>query len=321
MEIVISGSTFPEDALTRIRDAGFSVRLIPGDFTPAQVAHELRQAWGYVLGGSERMTAKEWAALPGLRIAVFLGTGWRSFMEVPPKGSELQLCYTPHANADAVAEYALGLLIASVRRFVLGAAEVSSGVWSERSTSSLLGSTLGIVGMGHVGRSLAAMFHSAFRGRVVYWNRSERAENASLPYQRLATVRDVCEAADNVVLCLAYEKGVTTELVTESDLAAIGDQGVLVNVARAELIAPHVIASSLTANRVGYVAIDGYYVEPTPAPDADPFGLLKHYPARLMVTPHAAYLSTDAASKMAAMAIENVKAVRDGRRAPFPCPR
>lgn len=319
MDIVISGATFPDDGVRSLREAGFTVRQIPGDLRSQDVVRELHGAWGYILGGSERMTHAEWSQLSQLRVAVFLGTGWRSFMEPAPASTDLQLCYTPHANAGAVAEYALGLLIAGVRRFVHGAAEVAEGRWSERSTSSLIGSTLGVVGMGHVGRIVSSMFCSAFGGSVVYWNRSNRPDNAALPHARLATVREVCERADNVVVCLAYEKGVTSELITEADIVAIGNTGTLVNVARAELIAPHIVAKVLGEGTIGYMAIDGYYMEPTPTVADDPHGILRHYPSRLMVTPHAAYLSADATSKMAEMAIANITAIRDGRLPPFPC--
>jgi phosphoglycerate dehydrogenase-like enzyme len=264
------------------------------------------------------MPAESWHELPQLRVVCFMGTGWQSFIELPRDSSPTAFCYTPHANAEAVAEFALGLLIDSARQITARAADVRLGKWSESPTASLLGSTLGIIGLGHVGRFLGLMFQAAFHGPVRYWNRSARKENLALAFDRAESIVDLCKCADNVAVCLRHVPGETDGFIGLDALASIGPDGALVNVARAELVEPAALLSVLQSGRLGRAAIDGYYIEPTPPPAADPYGLLELPLDRLLVTPHSAYLGLSALTRMAEMATDNILAVAQGKPAPYP---
>jgi phosphoglycerate dehydrogenase-like enzyme len=297
---------------------GFTVETLPGDLGEDEVIEALSGAWGYVLGGSERMSRRAWKELPELAIVCFLGTGYHSFMELPDSESDTWFTYTPHANAMAVSEFAMAQMIDLVRgvsRKVIG---VRGGQWSEEATPSLIGARLGVAGMGHVGRAVAHMARAAFGMDVFYWNRTERPELTALPYTAVPSLTALFEASDVVSLSFDYEPGGNDGVVGEEQLVALGHDGFLVNVARAALVDPAALRSALADRWIAGASFDGYYLEPTPSPADDPYGLMSFIPDRLLITPHCAYLSTQAIRRMAEMAVENLLAVSHDKNPPYP---
>ncbi|MFE2721673.1 2-hydroxyacid dehydrogenase [Kitasatospora sp. NPDC059327] len=315
--VVVTGATFPERVVRRLEAGGFTVESLPGDLDEDKVVQALRGAWGYVLGGSEVMSGRAWGQLPDLAVACFMGTGYGSFMELPEGGSPTRFSYTPHANAVAVAEFTVAQMLDLVRGVTRRVAGVRAGVWSEDATPSLVGARLGVAGMGHIGREVARMAHAAFGMEVLYWNRTHRPELDELPYTAVSSLDELFEAADVVSLHFPHEPGVNDGVVGAEQLAALGSDGFLVNAARAHLVDPAALRAALAQRLIAGAAIDGYYAEPTPHPAEDPYGLLEFVPDRLLVTPHCAYLSTQAIRRMADMAADNLLAVARGDEPPY----
>jgi phosphoglycerate dehydrogenase-like enzyme len=316
-EIVISGATFPLETARRLERAGFTLTFVAGDLHEDEIVGALAGAWGYVLGGAERMTASAWDSVPGLRCVCVLGTGVEPYLQLPGHASPIAFTYTPGANAVAVAEFAAGMCVGLVRGVASRAHGVSRGEWLKLATPSLAGATVGIVGMGRVGRQLARMLQDGFAANVCYWNRSDRPELASLPYTRCGTVLEVMQMASLVSLHCAYVSGENDGMVGLRELQALGADGYLVNTARAQLVDPTSLRTALETCAIAGVALDGYYVEPAPAVDHDPFGLMRYLATdRLIVTPHCAYLTSQAIRAMAEMAADNLIAVAAGSPAP-----
>ncbi|WP_198045569.1 2-hydroxyacid dehydrogenase [Kitasatospora mediocidica] len=314
--IIVTGGTFPEPCLRALREAGYDVRTVGGDLDEDGVVQALDGAWGYVLGGSERMTAKAWDRLPDLAAVCFMGTNYSSFLELPAGPSPIGFSCTPHANAVAVAEFAVAHLLDLVRSVSRTAGEVADGRWSERATPSLVGARLGIAGMGHIGREVARMVHAAFGTEIVYWNRTRRPELAALPYRSVPSLVDLFETADVVSVHFAHEPGENDGVIGVEHLRALGPGGYLANLSRANVVDPDALRTALTEGWIAGASVDGYYTEPAPAPADDPYGLLRLVPDRLLVTPHSAYHSVQAVRSMADMAVENLLAVGRGEPAP-----
>jgi len=314
--VVISGATFPAEVVDQLMARGLTVQTIPGDLDADGVVAALDGAWGYVLGGSERMTKDVWQRVPDLAVACFLGTGYLTYMQPPDVPGRTVFTYTPHANAQAVAEFSVGLMLDLTRRITERANLVHAGGWSEEPTPSLLGGRVGVVGMGHIGREVARMVSTAFGSEVSYWNRSKRPELERLGYRRLDTVEELCREVDVLCVNAAYNPGDNDGMISKRELAALGPAGLLVNTSRAELVDPSALREALAGGQLAGAAIDGYYEEPTPAPDNDRYGLIELAPC-LLVTPHCAYLSRQAMNRMAEMAAESLIAVAEHRPAPF----
>lgn len=320
-KVVVTGATFPEAVTRELQAGGFAIESIPGDLTESQVVERLQGAWGYVLGGSERMSKEAWGQIPGLSAVTFLGTGYSSFMEVPSNDVGVQFSYTPHANAMAVAEFAIAQMLDIVRGLTRRIDGVQGGQWNEEATRSLIGARLGVAGLGHIGREVARMAKSAFNMDVYYWNRTRRPEFDELQYTVVPTLLELCEAVDVLVICFAHVPGENDGAIGAAELTALGVDGYLVNATRAGLVDPAALRRALEEDWIAGASIDGYYEEPTPSPEEDPHGLLKMIPEKLLVTPHCAYLSTQAIRQMADMAAENLLAVARGDVAPYEIPR
>ncbi|MEV7597043.1 NAD(P)-dependent oxidoreductase [Kitasatospora sp. NPDC089797] len=322
--VVITGA-FPEQAEARLRARGLDVARLPGDIEEDKLVTELDGAWALVHGGISLLSRRVWEQAPSLATVCVMATGYRSFVELPSEPTPTRFTYTPHANAVAVAEFALAQLLDLVRGVSRGAAAVSRGEWDEQPTRSLTDATLGIVGMGHIGRELARMAHSAFGTRIRYWNRTDRPEFAELPYQRCESLIELFEGSDLVSLHVDLVPGRTagsagTEGLIGADHLRALDGGFLVNTARAGLVDPVALRAALTEGRLAGAAIDGYYTEPAPHPREDPFGLLEFVPDRLLVTGHNGFHTHQALDAMADMAVANLLAVADGTAPPHPVP-
>jgi phosphoglycerate dehydrogenase-like enzyme len=315
--IVATGSTFPKEVARELAAGGFAIKSVPGDLDEAGVIQALQGAWGYLLGGSERMSKDAWNQLPDLAVVCFLGTGWSTFMELPESESHILFTYTPHANAGAVAEFSIAQMVDLVRGITRKAFGIKAGQWSEEATPSLIGARLGVAGMGHIGREVARMAHAAFGTETFYWNRTKHPELDALPYTSVPSLTDLFEAADIVSVNFDYVPGENVGVIGASQLAALGTDGFVVNTARAELVDPAALRTALEKRWISGASIDGYYIEPTPAPADDPYELLCFIPDRLLVTPHCAYLSRQAIRKMADMATENILAVARGEVPPY----
>jgi phosphoglycerate dehydrogenase-like enzyme len=316
--IVVTGA-FPERSEAELRSRGFVVRRFPGDTGEERLAAELDGAWALVHGGTALLSADLWDRAPSLAAVCVMATGYRFFVEPPAEPGSARFTYTPHANAVAVAEFALAQTLDLVRGISRGAVGTARGEWVEEPTLSLTEARLGIVGMGHIGRELARMAHAAFGTRIRYWNRSDRPEFDALPYERSATPTELFADCDVVSLHVALTPGQTEGMIGEQHLKLL-DGGYLVNTARAGLVDPDALRAALAEGWIAGAAIDGYYTEPAPDPSADPFGLLAFVPDRLLVTPHNAYHSYQALQAMADMAVGNLLAIADGAPPPHPIP-
>jgi len=317
--VVVTGTSFPPDVATALRAHGLDVDVIPGDLGADSVATALDGAWGYILGGSERMPSEAWARLPELRAVSVMATGYRMFIQLPGSPSSIRFTYTPHANANAVAEFTVALALDRLRRVTELGAEVAAGRWSEAVTGSLIGARVGVAGMGHIGRAVSGMVTRSFGAEVAYWNRTARPELAGAGYTRAASLADLCERVDVLVLAMAYAPGENDGIVGGAELAALGQHGVLVNAAAPGLVDPAALRKALETDRISAAAFDGYYQEPVPSPEDDPYGLLRLHP-RLLVTPHCASLTRQAIQRMAEMAAANLLAVLHGGDPPNAIP-
>ena len=318
--VVVTGSTFPAAVSRILEDGGFVVETVPGDLDEDGIVEALGGAWAYVLGGSEHLSKRAWKRLPDLAVVCFLGTGYSDFLELPDGATPICFTYTPHANAVAVAEFTIAQMLDLIRGVSRSADFVARGMWSEETTPSLVGARLGVAGMGHIGKEVARMAHAAFGTEIFYWNRSRRPELDSLPYTAVSSLTELCEAVDIVSVNYALEPGRNDGSIGTEQLMALGSDGFLVNCARAALVDPVALRRALTDRWISGAAMDGYYIEPTPALGEDPYGLLTFVPERLLVTPHCAYLSTQAIRRMADMAAESILAVARGDEPPYRIP-
>lgn len=165
------------------------------------------------------------------------------------------------ASPYTVAEHTWALILAAARRIPEEAALMKRGEWRRSFSLPLHGRTLGIFGLGKIG-SLVAATGASFGMRVLAWGREgTRAAAGAAGYAYAASQRALFEESDVLSLCVRLTRE-TRGVVSADDLAAMKPESLLVNTARAELIASGVLERALTQGRPGFAAVDVYEDEP-----------------------------------------------------------
>jgi phosphoglycerate dehydrogenase-like enzyme len=194
-------------------------------------------------------------------------------------GSSIIVTSASGVLADQVAEHALGLAIACTRRLPLFLEQQARGEFVRRPTRDLTGATVGIVGLGGVGRRLAEVL-APFRVRILAtdWFPVRRPDGVEFlgPPESLG---EVLAAADVLFLCAPLTEH-TRGLIDAAALARMKPGAMLVNVARGPLVDEHALAAALAGGRLDSAALDVTPEEPPP-----PASPLWRAP-RLIITPH-----------------------------------
>jgi D-3-phosphoglycerate dehydrogenase len=206
------------------------------------------------------------------------------------------------ANSTSVAEWCLSATLAMLRATVEGDAAVRRGDWPQTSLGGreLSGSRVGVIGMGAIGRRTAELF-SAFGCGVRYWSRSQH-DDAPAPY---AELEDLLSTSDVVVLVIALGAQ-TRGLVDEQRLALMKPGALLVNGARGEVVDEAALVAALESGHLGGAALDVFSVEPLPADSP-----LRTAP-RVLLSPHMAGSTVQAAMNIVGQATANLTRVLDG---------
>jgi D-3-phosphoglycerate dehydrogenase / 2-oxoglutarate reductase len=187
----------------------------------------------------------------------------------------------------APAELTLALIVASRRNVALEAERMKRGNWPCTLSHRLRGSTLGIFGLGAIGQ-LVAEGGRGLGMEVLVWGQKGSLEKAAAAgYARAESKQDLFARADVLSLHVRLTKD-TYGIVTAADLAAMKSTALIVNTARAELIAPGALLAALRAGRPGYAAVDVYEQEPIVNGD-HPFLAMPN----VLATPHLGWAEWD----------------------------
>lgn len=200
------------------------------------------------------------AALPRLGVIANHGVGYDNVDLDAALARGIAVSHTPDVLDDAVAEIALGLLLAVRRGLASADRFVRAGSWEEREfplTDQVAGSHVGILGLGRIGRAVATRLE-AFGCRVSYHSR-RRVEDVSYSYA--ASPAELAAAVDSLVVIVPGGPE-TAALVDAPVLDALGPRGVLINVARGSVVDQAALVAALTEGRLGGAGLDVYADEP-----------------------------------------------------------
>ena len=214
-------------------------------------------------------------------------------------------------NAQSVAEHTLTLMLAALKRLPQINSQTHNGVWKKQqvgvTTHELKGKTVGLVGMGNIGRLVAAMLQP-FGAKVVYTDlfrqKEEVEEKLGLTY---------CESFEAILpQCdiLSFHCPLTmenTEILNKHTLSLMKEGAIIVNTARGKLINPNDLYEALVVGKLSAAALDTHYEEPLKE------GYKLAELDNVILTPHIGGVSYEAFRQMMAGAIENIVAFEEGR--------
>lgn len=273
------------------------VRPQPAESFEAFAAGRGAQVRAILTASNRTPPPDQLALLPNLGLIACVSTGY--------EGLDLDWCKTrgvlvsngAGANAFDVADQAAGLLIAALRRFTEGGRIVRQGGWSLPGLTgrSLRGKTVGIVGMGRIGR-LVAQRLAAFDLKLMWLGPNPKPDIAFPRAESLMALATACD----VIVLTAPATPETEKMIGRAVIDALGPSGVIVNVARGSLIDEPEMIAALKEGRLGAVGLDVFEDEPTP-PDrwADV--------PNLEVMPHSAGATPEGMQALAALLLENLR--------------
>ncbi len=219
---------------------------------------------------------------------------------------------TPDVLTEATAELAMALTLAAARRMSDAERDLRAGRWRGWDPAAyrgieIRGSTVGVVGMGRIGRRYARLAHG-LGAKIVYASRSAKPEaEGELGAERLE-LPELLEAAD-VVSIHAPATPETRSIIGAAELELIGPEGVLVNTSRGPLVDSEAVASALESGALGAAGLDVYENEPDVSPS------LLEAP-RCVLLPHIGSATVAARDGMASSVADNVIAVLEGEEPP-----
>ena len=261
----------------------------------------------YINGGDEICTSKVIENNKHLKLISFMGTGYQKYIDVPTaKQYNIPVSYTPSANAKAVAEYTVALILDSVKKITFSNNQVKEKEWNKIKTFNLEGKTLGIVGMGAIGTHIAKILCDGFGMNLIY-NSQTSKENIDKKYNtQMVSLDEIFKNADVISVNATYNEN-NISMITNKQLELMKKHVVLVNTARQELIDKNDLYDYMKRNENCSLAMDGFYKEPITKETEDEF--LNLTDNQFLITPHNAYNSKDAVIEMERMLIESLEDV------------
>ncbi len=282
---------------------------VPRPLTSAELRDLLPGCHGYIAG----LDVINRAALEGadeLRVIARYGVGVERVDLTAAQEKGICVTNTPSANSTAVAELAIGLMLALARQIPAAVSATRAGEWLRMSGLSLEGKTVGLIGFGNIGQAVARRVRP-FGCTVLAYDPYPNNAAADAIGVRLTTRNEVIAAADIISLHLPVVP--ETRGMVNADFLAQSKPGCfLINTARGDLIDEAALLAALQSGQVAGAALDCFTVEPPGAEHP-----LLQLP-QVIATPHAGAHTDGATNAMGWGALDNCLAVLRGEPAPNP---
>lgn len=261
-----------------------------------------------VITGIGGFTRAHLDALPALEIVACFGTPHGTVDMAAAAERRIAVTATPDVIAPAVADLALGLLLAVTRRIPEGDRFVRAGQWLSSAPPagrSLGGKMCGIIGLGQIGLGIARRAEAFGMTPCYYGPRSKE-----VPYRYYADLEEMAQAADCLIVSCP-ETSQTRKLVDARILKALGPDGFLVNVARGAIVDEHALIAALAERGIAGAGLDVYWDEPQV-----PQALLDM--DQVVLAPHIGSTTREIRDERSQKLIANLHAHFAGQPVPYP---
>jgi phosphoglycerate dehydrogenase-like enzyme len=292
------------EAARTLRDAGFEIRYAPrvGERTPGQVAEFMADATAGIVS-TDPFDESVFARCPELRVLSRVGVGTDAIDLAAATEAGVAVTTTPGANADTVADHTLALMLACSRRVLENDRSMRDGKWDRGgalSGSDLTGSTVGIVGLGSIGRGVAKRLRG-FDVKVLGADPRTVDDGAiiQLPLEEVLGRSDVITVH---VPLLPTTRG----LIGRAELRAVRPGTILINTSRGGVVDEDALVEALSEGRLVGAGLDVFSREP---PAGSPLLAMPN----VVLSPHIAGISLYSQRTMLGMAVAALMDVIAGR--------
>jgi hydroxypyruvate reductase len=311
-EKVLIYSRFPKALMARI---GQRFDLMDAAGKPlAEVfsAEQLSGVRALITAGGTPLGTTALDMLPNLAAIVCYGTGYDGVDLAAAAKRNIAVGHSPAANAAAVADLAVTLMLAVTRRLLPADKFVRDGSWSAAKPSPLLrpqpgnpGRRVGVYGMGEIGRKIATRV-AGFETEVGYFSRSKH----DVPYRYMPSLEALAEWCSVLMIAVRASRD-THHAVNAAILQKLGRDGYVINISRGSVIDERALVAALADNAIAGAGLDVFETEPH-APDA-----LTGFP-NVVLTPHVGGHTIESHIAMQDCVIANLEAFFAGRPLVYP---
>jgi lactate dehydrogenase-like 2-hydroxyacid dehydrogenase len=274
---------------------------------PVEAAHDIR---ALVVAGEFPLDKPLIESLPNLQLIACFTSGYDRIDVAWCRARGLAVTHAPGVNHEDVADHAIGLILAARRQIAAGDRALRAGDWtvdSKMITPSLNGQRLGVVGLGAIGEAVARRAE-ALRMAVQWWGPRDKPA----AWLRADSLVELARDSDILVVACKAEDG-NLGLISREIIEALGPGGLLVNVARGQLVDEDALIAALRDGRLGQAALDVFTDEPTDA------GRWADVP-NTVLTPHTGGATTEAVQGMLMLLMQNLEAAFAGEPLKTPVP-
>lgn len=279
--------------------------------TPSEAAVALRDYDAILPTLGDQFTAEAFAGEIRCGVLANFGVGYNHIDAAAAAKAGVAVSNTPDVLTDATADIGLTLILSTCRRAGEGERLIRADKWEGWSPTQLLGThvtgkTVGIVGMGRIGQAVARRCHYGFEMPVLYFNRSQKT--VDLPARQVDSLQELMAASDIIVVTVPGGGG-NTAMIDAAALAAMKPTGILVNIARGDVVDEPALIAALQAGQIAGAGLDVFAKEPI-VPDA--FRAMEN----VVLLPHLGSAALEVREAMGQMALDNIIAWDDGRPLP-----
>jgi phosphoglycerate dehydrogenase-like enzyme len=242
--------------------------------------------------------------LPRLKLIVTIGM-WNAAIDIAAANAQgVVVSGTTGGSKDAMPALTWGLILGLTRNLYREAASVRAGGWQVDVGRNISGRTLGVLGLGAIGREVAQIGKS-FGMRPVAWSQNLDAEKAAEAGVEFVSKEELFRNSDVLTVHLKLSDR-TRNIIGAAELALMKKTAFLINTSRGQLISESALVSALQERRIAGAAVDVYDVEPLPKDS--PF---RHLP-NVLATPHVGFVTEDTYRGAFPTIVENIQAWIEG---------
>ena len=311
LPLIIMTHPLPPEWTTSLKDRA---RLVIGPADYAGIApalfEKLGEAEGILSLLFDRVNAEILSKSFRLRVVSNMAVGVDNIDVASCTLRKIPVGNTPNVLTDATADLTMALLLSAARRLPEAAADARNGLWKLWAPSGWLGAdlrgaTLGIIGMGKIGKAVAERAEG-FGMTIIYSDNQKQAEAKGT----FVSLEKLLATSDFVSIHAPLNKS-TKGLINAKVLKTMKKNAILVNAARGPIVDMDALATALRENWIAGAALD--VTDPEPLPPENPLYDLPN----CLVVPHIGSATRDTRKKMAEMACENLLAGLDGKKLPY----
>ncbi|MEM7627496.1 MAG: phosphoglycerate dehydrogenase [Planctomycetota bacterium] len=295
----------PGEHHATLAESGFEVVRARGPLPAAKVLELIHAHQGFdgLLNGDDEITAEvidaALAAPTPLRVIAKYGIGLDSIDVAHATAKNIPVLFTPGVNHTTVAEHAFGLMIGLAKHFKTHLRELEAGNWKRQTGTELAGKTLGIVGMGRIGKEVikrGAAFGMPAIAHDLYWDEGFAALH---DVQKRDSAEQVLTEADVISLHMNLTDD-NRGFINAALIEKMKDNALLINTARGGLVNESDVAAACRAGKLGGYGTDVLNHEPPP--EDHPYRGVDN----ILVTPHIGSRTVESVGRQAMRATKNL---------------